>query len=56
MKVHVLHWQFDDKSNHGIVGIFQDEEQAKEQYDLLTEYSSDTRQYFLDTYTLKESK
>jgi len=51
-KVFVLHWEYGDKSNHGIEGIYADEEKANEAYDLITKYDN-TRRWGVDPYIIK---
>ena len=51
-KVFVLHWEYGDKSAHGIEGIYQDEERANEAYDLITKYDN-TRRWGVDPYIIK---
>jgi hypothetical protein len=56
MKVHVLHWQYSDKSGDGIVGVFDDEEKAKELYDFAEQHSDACKTFYLDSFTLNEIK
>lgn len=51
-KVFVLHWEYGDKSAHGIEAIYVDEEKANEAYDLITKYDN-IRRWGLDPYILK---
>lgn len=50
--VYVLHWEFRDKSGHGIVAIYQDETEAIAAYNLLDKYD-DSREWFVDPYEVK---
>lgn len=54
-KLYVLHWEFVDKSDSGIVGVFNDERRANELYDF-AEAHANAKTFYLDTYTLNELK
>jgi len=51
-KVFVLHYEYDDKSGHGIEAVFKDEQKANAAYDLLVKYDS-SRNWFVDPYEVK---
>jgi hypothetical protein len=56
MMVHVIHWEYNDKSASGIIGVFDDSDMANAVYDAL-EITGDTgKRYFLDNYKLNEVK
>jgi hypothetical protein len=53
--VHVLHWEYIDKSASGITGVFDDEVMAKSLYDFAVLHA-DSKNFYLDTYELNEVK
>lgn len=50
--LYIVHWQSKDKRDYGIVGVFDDQEQAAASYELLENHGDDRRQYYLDDYAL----
>ncbi len=50
--VYVLHYEWRDKSGHGIEAVYQDEKEANAAYDLLVKYD-DHRDWFVDAYEAK---
>lgn len=51
-KVYILHWEYGDKSAHGIEGIYTDEQKANEIYDILAHYDN-SRNWFVDPYVVR---
>jgi hypothetical protein len=51
-KVYVLHWEYPDKSAHGIRGIYYEEKTAVDTYELLIKYDL-SRIWFIDPYPIK---
>jgi hypothetical protein len=53
---YVVHWEYCDKSGHGIIGVFDDDQQAYQLYDTLDQYGDSNKNYYVDTYELNTVK
>ena len=53
MDVWVLHWRAIDGSGCGVLRVYDDEETGTEDWDLLNKIQDETREFFLDRFTVR---